>query len=83
MTGGALFSIGHSTHQIEEFMALLRLHEVSVVVDVRSSPYSRYNPQFDRESLDNSLSAEEIVYLFLGRKLGPRVDDPDAMRTAG
>lgn len=76
MTGSALYSIGHSTHPIEDFTALLRRHEISVVADVRSAPYSRYNPQFNRESLKRSLKSEGIGYLFLGKELGPRVDDP-------
>ena len=76
MTGCALYSIGHSTHPIGEFIELLRRHEISLVADVRSSPYSRYNPQFNREPLEESLKANGIGYLFLGKELGPRVDDP-------
>ena len=76
MIGGALYSIGHSTHPISKFMEILRRHGISVVADVRSSPYSRYNPQFNKEALEESLKASGIGYLFLGREFGPRVDDP-------
>ena len=76
MTSSTIFTVGHSTHPIGEFIELLRRHEVSVVADVRSSPYSRYNPQYNREFLERSLRSEGIGYLFLGRELGPRVDDP-------
>ena len=76
MNGNTIFTIGHSTHLIGEFIELLRRHKISVVADVRSSPYSRYNPQFNREPLEESLKANGIGYLFLGKELGPRVDDP-------
>ena len=76
MTNSAIFTVGHSTHPIGEFIELLSRHEVSVVADVRSSPYSRYNPQFNREPLEDKLKATGIRYLFLGNEFGPRVDDP-------
>ncbi len=76
MTNRTIFTVGHSIHLIGTFVSLLRQHAVAVVADVRSSPYSRYNPQFNRESLKESLKSKGIGYLFLGRELGPRVDDP-------
>jgi uncharacterized protein (DUF488 family) len=74
-TGNAVFTIGHSTHSAEAFLALLRQHEVGAVADVRSSPYSRFNPQFNREALEPFLKANGIQYVFLGRELGARSDD--------
>ncbi len=71
-----LFTIGHSTHTIERLIELLALHGISAVGDVRSSPYSRYNPQFNRETLQASLKAAGIAYVFLGKELGARCDDP-------
>ena len=71
-----LFSIGHSTHTLETFVAFLKCHEVAKVADVRSTPYSRFNPQFNRDSLANSLVSHGIGYVFLGRELGGRPDDP-------
>ena len=47
----AVLTIGHSNHSSDAFIKLLSDHEVEVVVDVRSTPYSRFNPQFDREQL--------------------------------
>ena len=72
---GALFTIGHSTHQLEIFLELLRRHEVSVVADVRSAPYSRYCPQYNRGSIASSLKEHGIKYVFLGGELGARADD--------
>ena len=71
-----LFTIGHSTHPIEEFIALLRRHDITAVCDVRSAPYSRFNPQFRREALAASLKDAGIAYVYLGRELGARVEDP-------
>ena len=70
-----VLTVGHSTHTIEAFLALLRQHAVTAIADVRSSPYSRFNPQFNRESLEQILTASGIRYVFLGRELGARSDD--------
>ena len=75
-----LFSIGHSNHPLEAFVALLRRHAVTAVVDVRSSPYSRYNPQFNQASLQAALQAEGLAYVYLGDQLGGRTEDPDCLQ---
>ena len=73
---GTVLTIGHSIHALDAFIALLRRHDVSAVADVRSAPYSRFNPQFNREPLAEALAAAGIRYVFLGRELGGRSDDP-------
>jgi uncharacterized protein (DUF488 family) len=70
-----VFTIGHSTHTLERLIALLRLHEITAVGDVRSRPYSRTNPQFNRESLKDRLRTVGITYVFLGKELGARSED--------
>lgn len=65
-----LFTIGHSNHTIEHFVALLRAAGVLLLVDVRSTPYSRRFPQFGRERLRAVLTAEGIDYRHLGAALG-------------
>lgn len=70
----ALSSVGHSTHPIEVFVELLRGHAVESVADVRTTPFSRFNPQFKRQSLERDLRASGIRYLFLGKELGGRPD---------
>ena len=70
-----LFTIGHSTHTIEKFVELLLMHSVTTVCDVRSTPYSKFNPQFNRELLKEELSKKNIAYVFLGKELGPRSDE--------
>lgn len=71
-----LYTIGHSNHSIEQFIELLRMHGITAVGDVRSSPYSRFNPQFNRENLQKALREAGIAYVFLGKELGPRSEDP-------
>ena len=71
----AVFTIGHSNHSLEVFLDLLAQHRVSVLADVRSAPYSRYNPHFNRESVAGALKAREIEYTYFGRELGGRPKD--------
>lgn len=59
------FTIGHSTRPTEEFVALLKAAEVELVVDVRSVPRSRMNPQFNREILPDSLAPHGVAYRHL------------------
>ncbi len=75
MKGQTIFSIGHSNHSIEQFVALLRQHGITALADVRSAPYSRFHPQFNKEALECSLKAAGIRYVFLGKELGARSDD--------
>lgn len=71
-----VFTIGHSTHSKEHFIHLLQRHGITALCDVRSTPYSRVNPQFNREELKDSLHARGIRYVFLGKELGARSEDP-------
>lgn len=71
-----IFTIGHSTHPIEHFVGLLQQHGIQWLGDVRSTPFSRFNPQFNRASLSQSLGAVGIKYEFLGEELGARSNDP-------
>jgi uncharacterized protein (DUF488 family) len=71
-----LFSIGHSNAGIDAFIGLLRLYQITPLVDVRSQPYSRYNQHFSREHLKQSLAEAGIGYIYLGKELGGRPEDP-------
>lgn len=75
MSTNSVYTIGHSTHSAEAFLALLRQHDVEAVADVRSSPFSRFNPQFNREPLEQFLKTNGIRYVFLGKELGARSQD--------
>jgi uncharacterized protein (DUF488 family) len=71
-----IFTIGHSNVTAEHIIDLLKQHCIEVLIDVRSVPYSRYNPQFNRESFQLTLQAAGIQYAYAGQSLGGRPDDP-------
>jgi uncharacterized protein (DUF488 family) len=71
-----VLTIGHSNHPLDHFLRLLNQHHVTAVADVRSSPTSRYSPQFNRGELVDSLRTNGIKYVFLGKELGARSEDP-------
>jgi len=70
-----VFTIGHSNHPLETFLELLHRHGIALLADVRSSPYSRYTPYFNKESLQATLPEHGIEYCFLGDVLGGRPHD--------
>ncbi len=70
-----VYTIGHSTHSTEKLIQLLASHGVTALADVRSQPYSRINPHFNRESLRTEMKTAGISYVFLGRELGARPED--------
>ncbi|MDD4365500.1 MAG: DUF488 domain-containing protein [Synergistales bacterium] len=65
-----VFTVGHSNQSLEAFLALLERHAVEGIVDVRSTPYSRYVSHFGREPLREALKKAGRFYLFLGDALG-------------
>ena len=78
-----VFTIGHSNHPPEVFLGLLRQHSVSEVVDVRSSPYSRYASQFNHDVLENILRKAGIDFESQGGVLGGRPADASCYDTDG
>ena len=66
-----LYTIGHSTHSIEEFLQLLRQHGIAELVDIRSIPKSRHCPQFNAEALQASLQQAGLGYAYI-KNLGGR-----------
>jgi uncharacterized protein (DUF488 family) len=80
-----IYTVGHSNHDLDRFLALLQQHGIELLVDVRSSPYSRYVPQANRESLGRALEENGIAYRWEGDRLGGKpqgmVPDYEEMRT--
>ncbi|MEO7912853.1 MAG: DUF488 domain-containing protein [Roseiflexaceae bacterium] len=70
-----LYSIGHSNVAAERLIALLEQHSIRTLCDVRSAPYSRYNPQFNREALAATLQPTGIAYRYMGDALGGKPAD--------
>lgn len=72
-----LYTVGHSVHPIDHFIDILRINKINAVADVRSSPYSKFTPQFNRDPFEKSLKNNGIHYVFLGSELGARRDEPE------
>jgi uncharacterized protein (DUF488 family) len=81
-----IYTIGHSNHEPGVFLELLQRHGIQLLVDVRSSPYSRYVPRANRETLARTLHAAGITYRWLGDRLGGKpngiVADYDELRAS-
>lgn len=73
----SVFTIGHSNHDAEAFLALLHRHRVEALADVRSQPHSRRFPHFGKRSMQRWLADAGIRYVFLGRELGARREEPE------
>ncbi len=67
-----VLTIGHSTLPLDRFLTLLRNASVNAVADVRTTPFSRHFPHFNRETLRDELRQENVAYVFLGEELGGR-----------
>ena len=83
VTEHPIFTIGHSDHSIENFVALLGDNDVNMVVDVRSAPRSRWVPHFNPDNLEPALERVGIDYAFMGQELGGRPNDRSAYEADG
>ena len=77
-----IFTIGHSTHPIGEFIALLQSFGIELLADVRSYPGSKHVPQFNREALEKSLKKAGIEYIHFKNLGGRRKALPDSKNIA-
>lgn len=71
----SLFTIGHSTHTQEYFLGLLRQHNIDYVLDVRSSPFSKFASWFNKDAIEDYLKKNNIVYCPMGKFFGARPTD--------
>lgn len=71
-----LYTIGYSCHSIESFIEALKTHHVDAIADVRSQPFSKFKPEFNRENLSIELKNHGLQYVFLGEECGARINDP-------
>lgn len=70
-----LYTIGHGNRKGDDFLALLKEYGIEYLIDVRSVPYSRFHPQFNRNALESFLAQHGIRYVFMGDELGGRPKD--------
>ncbi len=70
-----LYTIGYAPFSMDDFIATLRQYSINALVDVRSSPYSKFKPEFKKDPLNKALADNHISYIFLGTLIGARVED--------
>ncbi len=83
MKQNPIYTIGHGTRKMDDFIKVLKDFGIQYLVDVRSRPYSKFNPQFNRDELAHSLSLHGIIYVFMGDSLGGRPPDSDCYTNEG
>ena len=70
MEDTTIYSIGHGNKKVEDFIAELKSFDIEYLLDIRSKPYSKWNPQFNQEALELELKNNDITYVFVGDTLG-------------
>lgn len=70
-----IYTVGHSIYEIDNFIELLKKNNINTIVDVRSTPYSKFAPQYNKEALHQYLKQNGICYIFMGDMLGARHED--------
>lgn len=74
-----ILTIGYGGRDIEKFISILKLHRIETVVDIRSRPYSRFQPNYNQKLLCEILHSESIGYAFMGLHLGGKPSNPDLL----
>lgn len=78
-----IYTIGHSVYDPKDFINLLRKFDINCIVDVRSTPYSKFNPTFNLENIKRMLIEAGIYYISMGKELGARRDDKSLYHKSG
>ena len=78
-----ILTIGHSNHDVLAFLEILRKHDVQVLVDVRSEPYSRFAPQFNKTDFQHNITHAGLEYRFSGASIGGKPKDPALQTSSG
>jgi uncharacterized protein (DUF488 family) len=75
VTAPVIYTLGHSRHGIDVFIALAKQHGVETIVDVRGQPWSRYNPQFNQDAVAAAVEQAGLSYRWEGERLSGRPKD--------
>ena len=70
-----IYTIGHSNYSMERFIEMLNRYGIDVVVDIRGTPYSKYNTQYNKEALNNTLKELGFIYIYMGREFAAQRDN--------
>ena len=80
---GQLFTIGHSQHSMNYFIGLLNKYGIDYLLDVRSTPYSKYAEQYNKENISRELNSVNISYSFMGKYFGARPQNVELYNDEG
>ena len=83
MKDTTIYSIGHGNKKIEDFIAELKSFNIQFLLDIRSKPYSKWNPQFNQSALEAELKKNKITYVFVGDTLGGLPEDRSCYNREG
>lgn len=78
-----LFTVGHSTYDLDYFLRVLKAYNINCIVDVRSTPYSKYSTQYNRDSIKSVLKSNNITYIYMGKEFGARRSSRDLYTREG
>ena len=67
-----IFTIGHSNYKIERFIEMLKYYNINCVVDIRGTPYSKYNIQYDKETIKETLTKAGFIYIYMAKELAAK-----------
>jgi len=78
-----IYTIGYGSRNIEDFISLIKLYKIDYLIDVRSTPYSKFNPKFNQTDLQFLLKQNKVTYVFMGDNLGGRPLDKSCYTDEG
>lgn len=70
-----IFTIGHSNYSIDRFLDMLKFHNINCIVDIRGTPYSKYNVQYNKETISQTLTRKGYVYIYMGKEFAAQRGD--------
>ncbi|GAB6167870.1 DUF488 domain-containing protein [Clostridium carnis] len=78
-----IFTIGHSNYKVEKLVDMLRFYNINCVVDIRGTPYSKYNIQFDKETIKYTLTKEGFIYIYMAKELAAKRENKVSYNSEG
>jgi uncharacterized protein (DUF488 family) len=78
-----IFTIGHSNYSIDRFLDMLRFHNINCVVDIRGTPYSKYNVQYDKETIRQTLADKGYLYIYMAKEFAVQRSDRTLYKSDG
>lgn len=78
-----IYTIGHSNYSIEKLIDMLKTYNIDTVVDIRGTPYSKYNVQYNKETIAETLKKEGFIYIYMAKELAAQRQDKNSYNKEG